>query len=100
MSNIQHPFRIKLYWITWAWLLTLTVVMLFLGSSELASGLIIPLLLVGMMAKASFIGANFMHLRFERIALILIVVVAIVFTAVALFAGIASDGVHVGNLSH
>lgn len=93
MTNPQHPFRIKLYWITWAWLLVLTVVMLFLGSAKL-----VPLLLVGIMAKASFIGANFMHLRFERIALVVIVVVAIIFTAAALFAGIASDGVHIRNL--
>ena len=98
MTNPQHPFRIKLYWITWAWLLVLTVVMVFIGSAELASGLMIPLLLVGMMAKASFIGANFMHLRFEKIALVVIVAAAIIFTAVALFLGIASDGVHIRNL--
>lgn len=99
MTTTQHPFRIKLYWITWVWLLVVTVAMVLLDNVKIASGLMIPLLLVGMMAKASFIGANFMHLRFERAALVVIVVAAIIFTAVALFAGIASDGVHIRNLS-
>lgn len=99
MSNSGHQFHTKLYWVTWGWLLVLTVAMILVGSIELARGAMISLLLVGMVAKASLIAGNFMHLRFEKTVLIAVVVLSIVFTSVALFAGIASDGTHVLNIS-
>lgn len=83
----------KTYWYTWGVLLILTMVMLFIGSAGFGKGWIVLLLLAAMLAKATLILGNFMHLRFEKVALILTVVIGIVFTALALFFGIAPDGV-------
>lgn len=100
MTNSSQRSQIKLYWITWGWLLVLTVVMIVLDYSSIYKWVIVALLLLGMLGKASLIVANFMHLRFERTALVLIVAIGILFTAVALFAGIVPDAVHIHNLSN
>jgi len=89
----------KTYWSTWAVLLVLTILMLVAGSTRLSARAIAFLLLLGMAAKIGLIGANFMHLRYERLNLILTVALGIILTALALFLGIAPDGVRILNLS-
>ena len=88
----------KTYWYTWGVLLVLTLGMILAGESAISKVWIVALLLAGMLAKATLILANFMHLRFERVGLILTVVIGIVFTALALFFGIAPDGVRILHL--
>ena len=88
----------KTYWYTWGVLLVLTLGMLLAGGAAISKVWIVALLLAGMLAKATLILANFMHLRFERVGLILTVVIGIVFTALALFFGIAPDGVRILHL--
>ena len=88
----------KTYWYTWGVLLVLTLGMLLAGEAAISKVWIVALLLAGMLAKATLILANFMHLRFERVGLILTVVIGIVFTALALFFGIAPDGVRILHL--
>ena len=88
----------KTYWYTWGVLLVLTLGMILAGGSAISKVWIVALLLAGMLAKATLILANFMHLRFERVGLILTVVIGIVFTALALFFGIAPDGVRILHL--
>lgn len=83
----------KTYWLTWMVLLVLTLGMILVGGAAIARAWIAAFLILGMLTKASLIGGNFMHLRFERVTLILTVVIGIVFTALALFFGIAPDGV-------
>ncbi len=51
------------------------------------------LLLVAMLVKAGVIAAWFMHLRFERAALVISIVGATVLTAVALFGLIVPDAI-------
>lgn len=89
----------KAYWYTWLALLILTLGMVTVGSAAIPGGAMAFLLILGMLAKAALIGSNFMHLRFERWSLILTVIVGISFTAVALFLGIAPDGIRVFDLS-
>ena len=88
----------KTYWYTWGVLLVLTLGMILAGGAAISKVWIVALLLAGMLAKATLILANFMHLRFERVGLILTVVIGIVFTALALFFGIAPDGVRILHL--
>jgi len=88
----------KTYWYTWGVLLVLTLGMILAGGSAISKVWIVALLLAGMLAKATLILGNFMHLRFERVGLILTVVIGIVFTALALFFGIAPDGVRILHL--
>ena len=88
----------KTYWYTWGVLLVLTLGMILAGGAAISKVWIVALLLAGMLAKATLILGNFMHLRFERVGLILTVVIGIVFTALALFFGIAPDGVRILHL--
>ena len=88
----------KTYWYTWGVLLVLTLGMILAGEAAISKVWLVALLLAGMLAKATLILANFMHLRFERVGLILTVVIGIVFTALALFFGIAPDGVRILHL--
>ena len=88
----------KTYWYTWGVLLVLTLGMLLAGGAAISKVWLVAPLLAGMLAKATLILANFMHLRFERVGLILTVVIGIVFTALALFFGIAPDGVRILHL--
>ena len=88
----------KAYWYTWAALLILTLGMVSVGSAAIPGGVIAVLLILGMCTKATLIGSNFMHLRYEKWPLILTVVVGILFTALALFLGIAPDGIRILSL--
>ncbi len=87
------------YWSTWALLLCLTLAMLATGYLSLSRVFIVSLLVLAMLLKASLIGANFMHLRFERAGLVVMVVVAILGTAAVLFALIAIDGIRILKLT-
>ena len=88
----------KTYWFTWAVLLVLTLGMILVGGAAISRAWVSAFLILAMLAKASLIGGNFMHLRFEKVALVLTVVIGIVFTALALFFGIAPDGVRIWSL--
>lgn len=76
------PYRT--YWLAWLALLTITIAMVAIGHPAL--------LLVGMAVKATIIALWFMHLRYERAALLLTVALVIVATNLLLFGLIAVDG--------
>lgn len=99
MANAQHTVNYKTYWITWFVLLLLTLGMVLVSGSSLPKQVFIALLILAMLAKATFILGTFMHLRFEKLGLTLMVVLAIVFTAAALFAIIAPDGIRISHMS-
>ncbi len=73
--------------------------MLLTGFVSLPKGVILLLLLVAMLVKASLIGAYFMHLRFEQLGLVVMVAVGILATAAVLFLLISFDGVRILQLS-
>lgn len=99
MAKTLHAAGYRAYWFTWVWLLALTLGMLATGYLSLPKVLILVLLLLAMLTKASLIGAYFMHLRFEELGLVIIVAVGILATAAVLFLLIAFDGVRVLRLS-
>ncbi len=88
------------YWRIWSMLLVLTLIMVFIDRSPLTRGLLVSVLVVAMLAKASLIAGYFMHLRFEKLNLILIVLVGLLITGFVLFALIAPDGMRILDLSY
>jgi len=72
-------------WIIWAVLLALTITMLVVEGAALPAGLTIAVLAVAMLAKASFIGGWFMHLRYETRALAVTLVAVTLITAAFMF---------------
>ena len=87
------------YWTTWALLLALTVVMVLVDSSPLPRVALVLVMLGAMCAKASLIGATFMHLRFERLSLVLMVLVGLFVTASVLYGLILPDARRILEMS-
>ncbi len=99
MAKTLQEVGYRIYWFTWALLLVLTLAMLLTGYLSLPKALLVLLLILAMLGKASLIGANFMHLRFEKPSLVLVVAVGILATAAILFVLIAFDGLRILRLS-
>jgi len=89
----------KLYWGVWSILLVLTLIMVYLDQTSLARPVLVPILIVAMMVKATLIAGYFMHLRFEGLGMILVVAVGILATGLVLFVLIAPDGMRILSLS-
>ena len=68
----------RLFMMVWVWLLALTGFEVFLGYIHLNVVLMLVILMGASLIKAALIIAYFMHLRFERMALILTVIPALV----------------------
>ena len=92
-----NPYRI--YWITWAILLVITVAMLGAEMFHLPRIFLILFLVAFMMVKASFIGGNFMHLRFERRNLSWMVALGILLTSLILYSFITPESYYVQSKS-
>jgi cytochrome c oxidase subunit IV len=84
-----NPYRI--YRVTWVILLIITVAMLASEAFHLPRWFLIVFLLAFMMVKASMIGGNFMHLRYERPALALTVAAGILVTSLILYSFISRE---------
>ena len=97
MSKAAHGYR--LYWSTWFFLLLLTLGMLLASFLSWPPWILLTLLLGAMLAKAGFIAGNFMHLRFERPALVLMVVLGILATSAVLFTLLVVDAARIHRLS-
>lgn len=82
-TTTASPYRI--YWITWAALLVITVMMLGAEMFHMSRWFLIVFLVGFMMVKASMIAGNFMHLRFERRNLVIMVAVSLLATSLILF---------------
>ena len=90
MSDAKgSPYRI--YWITWVILLVITVLMLEAENFHMPHWFLVVFLLAFMMVKATMIGGNFMHLRFERKNMRIMVAAGILLTSLVLFAVIAPE---------
>ncbi|MBI2822448.1 MAG: cytochrome C oxidase subunit IV family protein [Acidobacteria bacterium] len=86
---------LALYWRTWLALLALTLVMVFLDQAAFPRSLIVGILITAMLVKASLVGAYFMHLRFEKVALVATVIAGLLVTGSILFFLIAPDGMRI-----
>lgn len=95
MSGNHPEASYKGYWLTWGILLVITAVMLATELLPWSRFLVIGLLLVAMLIKIVLIGGEFMHLRFERPALVVAVAGSILFFSAFLFILIAFDGLRI-----
>lgn len=82
----------KPFWRTWAVLLVLTAIMIFVDVMALPRMLLLVILLGAMMTKAYLIATEFMDLKHERVEVGIAVAVSILFFGAFLFAFIAPDG--------
>jgi cytochrome c oxidase subunit IV len=87
-----------MYWITWCVLLVFTVAMLWADGAPIPRLAFVLFMVAAMLTKASIIGANFMHLRSERLPLIVTVVVGLLVTGAFLFALIAPDALRIREM--
>ncbi|HEY0004430.1 MAG TPA: cytochrome C oxidase subunit IV family protein [Pyrinomonadaceae bacterium] len=75
----------KLFISVWVWLLVLTAIEVFLAYIHLPVHFMLTILMGLSLIKAALIVAYFMHLRFERLALVLTIVPAAVVCICLLF---------------
>jgi len=80
----QHP--IRLYLVVWAWLFILSTGSYLVDYFQLEGGLRYSLILLFMLLKAGLIVAVFMHMAWERLALVYAILVPI--SAVLVFVAI------------
>ena len=88
----------RTYWITWSVLLVFTVVMLWADSASLPRTAFVVFMIAAMLTKASIIGANFMHLKAERLPLVMTVVVGLLVTGTILYVLIVPDAVRIHEM--
>lgn len=91
-TEAAHPYRG--YWILWAVLLTVTLLMIAVEGANLPAGLAVAVLLFGSAIKATLIIFYYMHLKFEHLGLILTVLVGLFVTGILMFVLPAYDGGH------
>ena len=82
-ATTASPYRV--YWVTWAILLVITVAMLAAEALHMPRWFLVVVLLAFMMVKAVMIGGNFMHLRYEKRNLAFMVATGILVTSLILF---------------
>src|SRR5688572_2182786 len=95
MSDAKSGSPYKIYWVTWIILLVITVAMLAAESFHMPRWFLLIFLLVFMMVKATIIGGNFMHLRYEKRNLAFMVASGILVTSLILFFFIQPEARHV-----
>ncbi len=78
------------YWLVWLALAVLTVVELLVARVQGARTFVIVSLCVLALAKAALVAMYFMHLKFEKYALMLIVISPLVLSAI-LYVGLVPD---------
>jgi cytochrome c oxidase subunit IV len=88
----------RIYWITWAILLVFTVTMLWMDGVAIPRSVFVVFMLAAMLTKASIIGANFMHLRHERLPIVVTVVVGLLVTGAILYVLIAPDAARIHDM--
>jgi cytochrome c oxidase subunit IV len=98
MSETGAEAGYKGYWITWGIMLVITGLMLAADSLPWSKTLVVALLLLALLVKVGLIGGEFMHLRFEKPALIWAVAGAILFFSAFLFILIAFDGLRIARM--
>jgi cytochrome c oxidase subunit IV len=91
---MEKAMAVRTYWISWGTLLVLTLIMLLTETSGFPRVAAVLFLVFAMLIKATVIGGWFMHLRYERVALVAAVVGAVLATAAVLFFLIIPDAVN------
>ena len=88
------------YWMVWLALAILTVIELLVARVQGARAFVIFSLCALALAKAALVAAYFMHLKFEKYALILVVLSPLVLSGI-LYVGLVPDAItHIHWLMH
>ena len=88
------------YWMVWLSLAVLTVVELLVAQVQGARAFVIFSLCALALVKAALVAAYFMHLKFEKYALILIVLSPLLLSAI-MYVGLVPDAItHLHWLPH
>ena len=82
----------RTFWRTWAILLVLTMVMVFVDVVQAPRTLLVIVLLGAMLTKAFLIGAEFMDLKHEKLVVGLAVAFSLLFFGAVLYALMVPDG--------
>jgi len=90
-----NPYRI--YRVTWVILLIITTAMLGAEAFHLPRIFLIVFLLAFMMVKATMIGGNFMHLRYEKPSLAVMVAAGILVTSLILYSFISRESHYIAQ---
>ena len=85
MTERIHPAGYRTYYITWGWLLVLTLLALGIGYVDMPGGIKAVLLVGTTLAKVVIIAAIFMHLRSEKMNLVLITFCPLVLALILFF---------------
>ena len=96
-QDSAHPYRI--YWITWAILLVITVGMLLAEEFHMPKWFLLIFLLTFMAVKAVLIAGNFMHLRWERRNMAVMVGAGIVVTSLILYTYVSQETARIMHLT-
>jgi cytochrome c oxidase subunit 4 len=83
----------RIYWVTWFWLLVITVLEVAIVLVHLPKAILAVSLATLALMKAALIVAYFMHLRYERINFVYTVVTPL-FLAVILFFALVPDALN------
>ena len=84
-----HPTGYRQYFMTWFWLLVMTLLALALGYINMPGGLKAVLLVGITLGKIVLIGSIFMHLRFERLNLVMLTFSPLILALIAVISIIA-----------
>jgi cytochrome c oxidase subunit IV len=98
VSRSESSASTRLYAGTWLALLALTVLMLVIDNAGLPRSVFLVLLMWAMTVKAILIGANYMHLRFERRSLAAMVVIGLLVNGTILFVLMAPDAIRIATM--
>jgi cytochrome c oxidase subunit 4 len=93
-----HHRGYRIYAVTWGWLLVITLLEVAIVLVRVPRAVLVSSLVILALMKAALIMAYFMHLAYERLALVYAVVVPMVVLAVVMFAFIGPDALNVHAL--
>jgi cytochrome c oxidase subunit IV len=85
VSEATHPASFRVYYVTWGWLLVMTLLALGVGYVSMPRAIHSALLVAITLAKVILIAAIFMHLRFEKLNLIMITFTPLVLAMILFF---------------
>jgi len=99
MTTTHGSATLKTYWITWSILLVVTLVMIVLDQTPMSRTAFVILMIAAMLVKATLIAGTFMHLRFERVALVLMIAIGLFVNGAILFGLIVPDAFRIAGMS-
>lgn len=89
---------LRLWWSTWAGLLVLTAIMLYVGTAAMTRTLAVGILLVAMLGQVALIAAHFMHLRHAHVGLIWTFIAGLLITGLTLYVLIVPDAIRIHEM--